>query len=55
MDAQQSANVSMHYTCMWPDDNAADWFKTISVDILAARFVEDKLVVPGHTRTESCT
>ena len=61
MDAQQQENTSLLYTGMVPDAAAKEWLEATHKDLLAQRWMEGKLVVPGHSKqtcgnaTSGCT
>ena len=47
VEMQQAANFPCHLTMFWPDEQAAEWFEVIAMDLLRAKFREGSLRVPG--------
>ena len=50
VDLQQGCRESLHYICFLPNIETHEWMQTYYREMLADRFMEGKLKVPGHTR-----
>ena len=50
MDVQQQENASLIYTALVPDATAKEWLEATHKDLLVQRWLEGKLVVPGHSK-----
>ena len=50
VDVQQGSNLSLHYVCFLTDDEEHEWMMTYYRDVLADKFREGRLKVPGHSK-----